>query len=904
MIKTKTFLWLILAFACFGLSLQAVTIYEIQYTTNPGSGTYPSPYVNQDVTTEGIVVARGYSNNNGFFISMPEGGAYKGVFVYNSAFQPNPGDLVQVSGTVVEYYGWTEINDVTSVQTLSTGNPLPPATLITTGEANTEAYESVFVEVRDVSVYSALNGYAEWAVTDGSQNVIIAGGFFNQSNLSSDIFPGNAFESIKGLINFAYNAFRINPRSANDVVQSAESIVLSFPNIEVNLGSPAMVPLTVSNLTLDNNFTSYSFRLFYNPAVISYSGHQSNGTISAGGNISTNQSSGVVDITYSGTSILQGQGDLIRFNFNSISAGLSTITAQNFVFNSTPMPNVLAGSVRVNAGYNSIGDTLTIIQRPILNIPEIVIPGETMTITCLAPSNTNSWQANLKHGNKTVPLQVMDAQYVSTPNRWLIDTLIPQVPVFELYDLEVTASGGIQDITRNAVQVIPSRRESYYFVHITDIHLPGRTFYPDAGYDADSTSVMDFRAVMEDINIIRPEFVLITGDLVNEGELENFAGMYSYGWAQKLLSEMEVPFYLTSGNHDIGGWDSTPAPQGSARRNWWRYFGWSWLDNPNYSWGNHHQDYYFHYGNTHYIGLESYDNYDSWRYMIYGAQSYTPNQLSWLNSTLNLFPEYRKVLFHHYDFSSQLDLTALGIDLSLWGHIHSNSGSISTYPYDLSTRSVCDGNRAYRIIRMSNNNIMPQNTIYAGSTGSNISQTFYPNNYGVVDSVRAVITNSQLITFDNAVIKFLMPSGSDSYTVWGGTLEQVDRSGPKNVCYVRINLNANTTMPVSIKANPTSLEDAVQLPAPVLIKDVYPNPFRNTATIRYELSKSSSATLTVYNLKGALVREIQQSSASAGENHLLWDGFDSNGLSAPTGVYFLRLTASGKSNTRKILKIK
>ncbi len=34
--------------------------------------------------------------------------------------------------------------------------------------------------------------------------------------------------------------------------------------------------------------------------------------------------------------------------------------------------------------WNALGDTLTVIQMPILNVPAIHIPGETLQITCLA----------------------------------------------------------------------------------------------------------------------------------------------------------------------------------------------------------------------------------------------------------------------------------------------------------------------------------------------------------------------------------------------------------------------------------------------------------------------------------------------------------------------------------------
>ena len=42
------------------------------------------------------------------------------------------------------------------------------------------------------------------------------------------------------------------------------------------------------------------------------------------------------------------------------------------------------------------------------------------------------------------------------------------------------------------------------------------------------------------------------------------------------------------------------------------------------------------------------------------------------------------------DFQDQLNLGSLGVDGTLWGHIHSSSGSIGASPFNLSTDNVCD----------------------------------------------------------------------------------------------------------------------------------------------------------------------------------------------------------------------
>lgn len=560
----------------------------------------------------------------------------------------------------------------------------------------------------------------------------------------------------------------------------------------------------------------------------------------------------------------------------------------------------LASNLSAQSPWNALGDTLTVIMTPILNVPAIHIPGETLHITCIAPPNTTGWQAELIHGSKTVPLNIHSAEYVTTPNRWLLQANIPNVPVFELYSLRVRANGGIDDTTANAVHLVPSRKQNYYFVHITDTHMPTRIYYPNAGYATDSLAVNDFRAVMDDINLIRPEFVLLTGDIINEGELENFAGQFWYGWIQRVLTQMEVPFFLTNGNHDIGGWNATPAPQGSARRNWWRYFGWPWLNSADSNWGMFTQDYSFTYGDVHYIGMEAYDNYDNWRANIYGGQSFIYSQLTWLNQQMLLHPDKTRVLFYHYDFSDQINLSALGADMGLWGHIHSNNGSLSTYPYNLATRSTCDGNRAYRVVRVNGSSLQPLSTIYAGSSGNNINVNFYPSNSAAADSVLAIFTNNQNITFENSLLKFNMPAGIWDYVVYNGVIEQVDRGAQRNVVYVRVNLTNNSVKYVSVASRPgSSIPDDTLMPTLPGIGKVYPNPFSGSVSIELERAGKQRHSVNVYDLRGRLIRRLSTDNASE-PAILRWDGLDAQGMPTPAGVYFLRLEGSSAAIKRVI----
>lgn len=896
--------WLILTLC---ISLSALSCYDIQYTSE-GDGV--SPYDGQSVTVQGIVsVARFYSGSSassfGFYICDPQGGPWSGLYVYNQSFQPPVGALVQLSGTVSEYYGFTELYQLTNYQTISTNNPLPEIPVVSTSAlsnpASAEEWEGVLVKVQNATVVENPNTYQEFSVTDGSGTCQVDNQCFTPGHSWTGITTGMIYSEITGILDYTYSAYGLNPRNEEDLIPFGNALVLSAPVITAALHSNVTVPLGVTNIDQGQNYHSYSLRLDYNPSVLQYQSYNTQGSLSQTEGLTVSANNGFLQINYSSPSILSGSGNLLNLMFYAANTGVSTLNPSNVQFGDDIITTLIPGSVTVNSSYNAPGDTLTVIQRPLMNIPAIQIPGENMTITCLAPQTASGFDAYLLHGSKRICLPMQSAVWQTNPNRWELQVSIPQVYVFELYDLEVNANGGIHDVSQNAVSVVPSRKTNYYFVHISDLHMPTRIFYPEAGFDADSLAVVDFRAVLDDINLIRPEFVLLTGDLVNEGELEGFAGQYQYGWAQRVLSELEVPVYLTAGNHDIGGWNSTPPSAGSARRSWWSYFGWDWLDNESPTWPYHTQDYYFSYNNTLFIGLESYDNYDYWRQNIYGSSSYTAQQLAWLNNVVSLFPGYTKVLFHHYDFQEQLDLGSLDVDLALWGHIHSNSGSINTQPYNLATRSTCDGNRAYRVIRVNNDVVTPYNTIYAGSTGSNLSVSFAPSNYGVSDTVTATLINGQPLAFENTLLKFIMPAGSTGYNVTNGVIEQIERTPEKNICYVRVNLPANGNKIVSLAANGVSLDDENLVAKPLTLVSVYPNPVKDSCTLILDNPKGITQTsLELYNLKGQKVQELNFPNLSQGSNSVLFRPESA----LANGIYFLKVKENGSSDYRKVIILK
>ena len=853
------------------LSISQVSIHEIQYTENPGNGTYPSPLEGQYVTAGGIVTATGYNYDN-YFISSSNGGAWEGIYIYDDDFAPEVGDSIVFSGEVYEYNGFTELKDLYGFQIISSSNPLPSPVQISTHTLFTEeAYESVFVEITSVNVSQTYDIWDEWQVNDGSGPCIISYAIYNLNNIGFPLIQGYPFSSIKGVVSYSWDDYRLHPRDLDDIQSEEGAYIFSVSDKTIYEINEFDYPVLLSYLG-QSAADGYEFVLEYDPSIIGYTGFDQNGNLSSNGTVNDFSSLGLVHLTFSGNFSFTGIETLITLKFLPLDEGVSNLSFTSGSLNGNNISYFSSGQININTDVEPIGDTLTIIQRPLVNIPEIIVPGEEFEIVCLAPEGTVNWDAFLIHKNKTIQLSISQTTYHADLGRWFLTATAPQPEIYELYDLKVKASGSIEDITRNAVHLISQEKDDFYFVQITDTHLPTHFYYEDPQSLWDTSEVIDLREVIEDINLIHPEFVLLTGDFINEGELEDLENRRYFTIAQRLLYELEVPVYLVSGNHDIGGWNSTPAPQGSARRNWWRFFGWEWLLDPPTSELQYTQNYSLDYGNVHFVGMESYLNYDSYLYNIYGDESFIPSQLEWLENDLsNAAQNDSKVLFYHMDFADQINLAALDVDMALYGHIHSNEGNIYNQPCNLATDNVCNGDRAYRVIKVDNGNLHPQYTSYAGNYGEHLAITYNPSNIGNTDSVVGEITNLQPLEFNHARIKFNMPIGDFGYDVQNGILEQVDKSGDFAVCYVNTVIPSFGNKTVTIKVDTTiNVNDYQEKPIFKLYQN-YPNPFNSSTTIKYFLSEDDYVELAIFDLTGKRIKTLVNDKKQAGYHSFVWD---------------------------------
>ena len=226
------------------ITVGTVTIYDVQYATDPGTGEdcYPSTFLDETVTVSGIVTAVHPGTYPNFFLQDPDSVTWAGVYVYDATVDPSVGDALTITVEVDEYFGLTELKNVAASSVNSTGNTLSPVD-ISTGDlglfcaATAEQYEGMLVRVSNVVVDST-NSFDSWYVDDGTGTTKIDDYFFDGTwGIPTN---GATIISITGVAHYAYGEFQIYPRNNTDITFSssvddpvlAEDFILlsNYPN--------------------------------------------------------------------------------------------------------------------------------------------------------------------------------------------------------------------------------------------------------------------------------------------------------------------------------------------------------------------------------------------------------------------------------------------------------------------------------------------------------------------------------------------------------------------------------------------------------------------------------------------------------------------------------------------------
>jgi hypothetical protein len=90
----------------------------------------------------------------------------------------------------------------------------------------------------------------------------------------------------------------------------------------------------------------------------------------------------------------------------------------------------------------------------------------------------------------------------------------------------------------------------------------------------------------------------------------------------------------------------------------------------------------------------------------------------------------------------------------------------------------------------------------------------------------------------------------------------------------------------------------------VLLAPNTPNPFTDRTTLRFHLTKSGRASLSIVDASGRMVKRLAKDNFPSGWNQIQWDGRASNGAKVAAGVYFSLLEAEGHTRSRRLIVAK
>jgi len=147
------------------------------------------------------------------------------------------------------------------------------------------------------------------------------------------------------------------------------------------------------------------------------------------------------------------------------------------------------------------------------------------------------------------------------------------------------------------------------------------------------------------------------------------------------------------------------------------------------------------------------------------------------------------------------------------------------------------------------------------------------------------ITNNAAEDTHPVIVHF--PTENDSFQVV--VLWQSDRDGENR-------LWATTSkVPVAVRDEPV-------IPQEIHVSQNYPNPFNAETTIEYSVPNSGRITVSVFNIRGQLLRSYNQRIREPGEYEFRWDGITHAGSTAGSGIYLIRFQYNDREHRLTLVK--
>lgn len=102
----------------------------------------------------------------------------------------------------------------------------------------------------------------------------------------------------------------------------------------------------------------------------------------------------------------------------------------------------------------------------------------------------------------------------------------------------------------------------------------------------------------------------------------------------------------------------------------------------------------------------------------------------------------------------------------------------------------------------------------------------------------------------------------------------------------------------------TGIAKDKSIPHEFVLEGNYPNPFNPGTTIKFELPYLAKIEVSVYNTLGQKIITLINKELPAGENEVVWNGINSSGHEAPSGIYIYNIITEGKWYSGKMILLR
>lgn len=106
-------------------------------------------------------------------------------------------------------------------------------------------------------------------------------------------------------------------------------------------------------------------------------------------------------------------------------------------------------------------------------------------------------------------------------------------------------------------------------------------------------------------------------------------------------------------------------------------------------------------------------------------------------------------------------------------------------------------------------------------------------------------------------------------------------------------------------ATVTDVEERTDVPITNHLAQNYPNPFNLSTTIQYSVARNARVEISIYDLRGRIVRMLENQEHAPGDYKISWDGKNNDGIIQSSGVYLYRLkVGDGMEETKRMVLLK